>query len=113
MEYLFLLATIPFFLPESQSSPPYRCASSTYPPQNSGSSKAGWFDVNLDEKPEKRWIHVIKEFTTELGALNSVLPKLLARSIEPYLDKSMTLKDFYSLAFQALPTETQAELTGD
>ena len=88
------------------------CAKGTYPPPASSSSSSSLvasYDIDLDSKPEIRWNHVIKNYVQDLTKLKDLLQPYLESTIKTHLDPSMTLDQFYSHAFNALPSDTQGE----
>ena len=92
-----------------QKSWPPKCANSSYPP--SDDPAAPWFDVDLDEKPETRWNHILKPFKDELQIMLKILPMLVQREINKF-NPNMSTKIFYDKVFDALPADIQSEMEG-
>ena len=47
--------------------PSFPCARGTYPPAKG--HKVNWFDVDLDESPERRWLPIIRAFEPRLAEI--------------------------------------------
>ena len=92
-----------------QKSWPPKCANSSYPP--SDDPAAPWFDVDLDEKPETRWNHILKPFKEELQNMTKILPLLVQQEINKF-NPNMSTKIFYDKVFDALPADIQSEMEG-
>ena len=62
-----------------------QCARNTYPPDIWNAQKVHWFDVDLDEKPEYRWVPIIEVFEPQLVEIRDTAMKLFDDMISPHL----------------------------
>jgi len=92
----------------------YPCSHGKYPPSQLSAQKTGWFDVDLDQKPEHRWTHIIEQFEPQLVRIKKQLMPILSSQISPHLMKHniASIDQFYDLAFSAFPSYIQAEMRG-
>ena len=92
----------------------YPCSHGKYSPSQLSAQKTGWFDVDLDQKPEHRWTHIIEQFEPQLVRIKKQLMPILSSQISPHLMKHniASIDQFYDLAFSAFPSYIQAEMRG-
>ena len=76
--------------------------------------KVSWFNVDVDESPERRWLHIIREFEPQLAKIRDDTLTFFANKIRPHLREHniATMEDFYNMAYERLPSSLRSEHCG-